>query len=186
MKKSFDKGFVAPHPVFIVATYDANGEPNAMNAAWAGQVGPNQIAIALSTHNTTNNIKRNMEFTVGYATKETIEACDYVGMVSKNKVPNKLDICGLTATKSERINAPIINELPVSIECKVVKIEEEFNENRVVAEIVGLVADESVLTDGKVDFDKLHLVVFDTVSLCYREVGASVGGAWGAGKKFLV
>ena len=81
--------------------------------------------------------------------------------------------------------APIINELPVSIECKVVKIEEEFNENRVVAEIVGLVADESVLTDGKVDFDKLHLVVFDTVSLCYREVGASVGGAWGAGKKFL-
>ncbi len=185
MKKSFDKGFVAPHPVFIIATYDENGEPNAMNAAWAGQAGPNQITISLSPHNTTDNIKRNMEFTVGYATVDTVAACDYVGMVSKNKVPNKLEVCGLTTTKSERVNAPIINELPVSIECKVVKIEEEFGENRVVAEIVGAVADESVLTEGKVDFGKVPLITFDTVSLCYREVGDSVGGAWGAGKKFL-
>ena len=183
MKKSFEKGFVAPHPVFIIATYDSDGTPNAMNAAWCGQVGPNQLAIALSPHNTTENIKRNQEFTIGYATVETVKECDYVGIVSKNKEPNKMEKAHLTVAKSSKVNAPIINELPVSIECKVVKIEEEFKETRVVAEIVGMVADESVLTDGKVDFDKLHLLVFDTVSLCYREVGKSVGKAWVVGQE---
>lgn len=183
MKKSFDKGFVAPHPVFIIATYDVDGTPNAMNAAWCGQVGPNQLSISLSPHNSTENIKRLKEFSVSYATKEMISACDYVGMVSKNKVANKLQKAGLSVTKSDKINAPIINELPVAIECKVIKIEEEFKETRVVAEIVGLKADENVLTDGKVDFSKLHLVIFDTVSLCYREVKDSVGNAWNVGKK---
>lgn len=185
MKKSFEKGFVAPHPVFIIATYDKDGTPNAMNAAWAGQVGPNQLAIALSPHNSTENLKRNKEFTVAYATKEKIDACDYVGIVSKNKVPNKLEKAGISVTKSEKVNAPIINELPVSIECKIIKIEEEFNETRIVAEIVGLVADEEVLTNGKVDYSKAHFVVFDTVSLSYREVGDSVGGAWNVGKKLM-
>ena len=183
MKKSFDKGFVAPHPVFIIATYDKDGSANAMNAAWCGQVGPNQLSIALSPHNTTENIKRNMEFTIAYATKETIAACDYVGIVSKNKEPDKMEKAQFTTIKSEKVNAPIINELPVTIECKVVKIEEEFHETRIVAEIVGLVCDEEVLTDGKVDFDKAHFVVFDTIGLCYREVGSSVGKAWDVGKK---
>ncbi len=184
MKKSFDKGFVAPHPVFIIGTYDENGNANAMNAAWGGQIGANQLSISLSPHATTENIKKNMEFTVSFATKEQIEACDYVGIVSGNKVPDKLAKCGFTVTKSDKVNAPIIDQLPVAIECKVIELQEEFKETRVVAEIVGMKADESVLTDDKVDFLKLHPVVFDTVSLCYREVGNSVGGAWAVGKKF--
>ncbi len=184
MKKNFEKGFVAPHPVFIIATYDADGTPNAMNAAWAGQAGSNQITISLSAHNTTENIKRLKEFTVAYATRETAAECDYVGIVSKNKVPDKLAKCGFTTTKSTKVNAPVIDQLPVTIECKVIKLEEEFGDTRVVAEIVGSVVDESVMTDGKVDFDKLHLLTFDTISLCYREVGPSVGDAWKIGKKF--
>ncbi len=184
MKQSFDKGFVAPHPVFIIATYDENGNANAMNAAWAGQVGVNQLAISLSSHNTTENIKRNKEFTVSFATKEQVEACDYVGLVSANKVPDKLAKCGFTVTKSDKVNAPVIDQLPVAIECKVIELQEEFNETRVVAEIVGMKADDSVLTDDKVDYGKLHPIIFDTVSMCYREVGDSVGGAWNAGKKF--
>ena len=184
MKKSFDKGIVAPHPVLIIGTYDEDGTPNAMNAAWGGQAGSNEISICLSMHNTTKNIQRLKEFTIAFATKETIAACDYVGIVSKNKVPNKLEKCNLTVTKSEKINAPIINERPLTIECKVVKIEEEFGDYRIVGEIVGMVADESILTNDKVDYDKLHLVTFDTVSLCYREVGGSVGKAWGVGKIF--
>ena len=184
MKQSFDKGFVTPHPVFIIGTYDENGKADAMNAAWAGQVGANQLSISLSSHRTTTNIKNNKEFTVSFATKEQLEACDYVGIVSQDKVPDKLDKCGFTTTKSDKVNAPIIDQLPVAIECKVVELQEEFGETRVVAEIVGLKADDSVLTDGKVDLEKLHPIMFDTVSLCYREIGANLGGAWVAGKKF--
>ena len=183
MKQSFDKGFITPHPVFIIATYDENGKPDAMNAAWAGQIGGNQFSISLSPHRTTTNIKENKEFTVSFATREQVEACDYVGIVSGDKVPDKLEKCGFTVTKSDKVNAPIIDQLPVAIECRVIELQEEFNETRVVAEIVGLKADEEVLTDGKVDLGKVGLVVFDTVGLCYRTVGDSIGGAWNIGKK---
>lgn len=184
MKKSFDKGFVTPHPVFIIGTYDAEGYADAMNAAWAGQIGGNQFSISLSPHKTTENIRLNREFTVAFATKETVEACDYVGIVSGNKVPDKLEKCGFTVTKSDKVNAPVIDQLPVTIECKVIELQEEFKETRVVAEIVGMKAEENVLTDGKVDLEKVHPIMFDTVALCYREIGANVGGAWNAGKKF--
>lgn len=184
MKKSYDKGFITPHPVFIISTYDANGVANAMNAAWVGQVGPNQLSMSLSPHKTTENLKLNKEFTVSFATKEYVEACDYVGIESQNKVANKLEKCGLTTTKSDKVNAPIINELPVAIECKVIDIQTEFNETRITAEIVGMKADDSVITDDKVDLEKLHPIMFDTVALCYREIGKSVGGAWNCGKKF--
>lgn len=185
MKKSFDKGFITPHPVLIIATYDENGDADAMNAAWGGQIGGNQISISLSAHRTTTNIKNNKEFTVSFATKESIEACDYVGIVSKDKEPDKLKKSGFTVTKSDKVNAPVIDQLPVAIECRVIELQEEFGETRVVAEIVGLKADESVLTEDKVDLDKLHPIMFDTVGLCYREIGASVGGAWNAGKKLM-
>ncbi|MBR1731983.1 MAG: flavin reductase [Ruminococcus sp.] len=155
-----------------------------MNAAWGGQIGGNQISISLSSHRTTDNIKLNKEFTVSFATKEQVAACDYVGIVSANKVPDKLEKCGFTVTKSDKVNAPVIDQLPVAIECRVIELQEEFNETRVVAEIAGMKADESVLTDGKVDLDKLNPIMFDTVALCYREIGANVGGAWNAGKVF--
>ena len=184
MKQSFDKGFITPHPVLIIGTYDENGTPDAMNAAWGGQIGGNQISISLSANKTTENIKRSGEFTVAFATAETISACDYVGIVSGKKVGNKLEKCGFTVTKSDKVNAPVIDPLPVTIECRVIELQEEFKETRVVAEIVGLKADEEVLTDGKVDLGKVGLVVFDTVGLCYRTVGDSVGAAWGVGKKF--
>ncbi len=185
MKQSFDKGFITPHPVLIIGTYDANGTPDAMNAAWGGQVAGNQISISLSSHRTTDNIRLNNEFTVAFATADQIAACDYVGIVSANKVENKLEKCGFTVTKSDKVNAPVIDQLPVTIECRVIGFQEEFNETRVVAEIVGMKADEDVITDGKVDLGKVGLVVFDTVGLCYRTVGDSAGQAWGVGKKFM-
>ena len=184
MKKSLEKGFITPLPVFIIATYDENGVANAMNAAWCGQVGPGMVSISLGEHKSTDNIRKNKELTVSFATSEYVEACDYVGLVSQNKVPDKLEKCGFTVTKSEKVNAPIIDQLPVAIECKVVDIQSEFGETRVVTEIVGVQADESVLTDGVVDLDKLHPIMYDTVAKCYREIGVNIGGAWAAGKKF--
>ena len=183
MKQSFEKGFFAPLPVLIIGTYDADGKPDAMNAAWGGQVGMSQISVSLSSsHKTTENIKLTKEFTVAYATSEYIAACDYVGIVSGNKVADKLEKCGLTVTRSDKVNAPVIDQLPVTIECRVLDIQEEFNETRVVAEVVGLKADENVLTDGKVDYSKVGLVTYDTVSKCYR--GESVAAARSVGKKF--
>ena len=185
MKKQLEKGFVTPLPVFIIATYNENGEPTAMNAAWGGQCGGDLITISLGAHPSTENIKRNREFTVSYATKEFVEACDYVGIVSASKVPDKLERCGLTVTKSGKVNAPVIDQLPVAIECRVQDIIEEYGETRVVAKIVGMVADESVLTDEGVDLDKLCPIMFDSSAKSYRVVGETVGKAWGAGKKFL-
>ena len=185
MKLSFEKGFFAPLPVLIIGTYDANGTPNAMNAAWGGQIGMNQISVSLSSsHKTTENIRLNKEFTVAYATARQVAACDYVGITSGNKVENKLEKCGFTVTKSDKVNAPVIDQLPVTIECKVIDIQEEFGETRVVAEVVGLKADESVMTDDKVDYSKVGLVIYDTVSKTYRSVGESVAAARSVGKKF--
>ena len=186
MKCSFDKGFFAPLPVLIIGTYDANGVPNAMNAAWGGQIGMSQISVSLSsTHKTTDNIKLNREFTVAYASADQIAACDYVGIASGNNVENKLEKCGFTVTKSDKVNAPVIDQLPITIECKVIDIQEEFGETRVVAEVVGLKAEESVMTDGKVDYAKAGLVIYDTVTKNYRSIGGSVGAVRSIGKKFL-
>lgn len=185
MKQSFEKGFFAPLPVLIIGTYNANGTPNAMNAAWGGQVGMSQISVSLSgSHKTTENIRLNKEFTVAYATAEQIAACDYVGIVSGNNEENKLEKCGFTVTKSDKVNAPVIDQLPLTIECRVIDIQEEFNETRVVAEVIGLKADENVLTDGKVDYSKVGLVIYDTATKCYRKVGDSIAAARSAGKKF--
>lgn len=183
MKQSFDKGFVTPLPVFIIATYDKDGKPNAMNAAWAGQIGGDLISISLGSHVSTDNIIANREFTVSYATKDHIAGCDYVGMVSQAKAPDKLEKAGFTVTKSDKVNAPIIDQLPVAIECRVKDIIEEYGETRVVAQIVGMKADESVLADGKVDLGKLGLLMFDSSATAYRVIGDIAGGAWDAGKK---
>ena len=185
MKQAFEKGFFAPLPVLIIGTYDADGTPDAMNAAWGGQIGMSQISVSLSpSHKTTENIKLNKEFTIAYATAEQVAACDYVGIVSGNKVENKLEKCGFTVTKSDKVNAPLIDQLPVAIECKVIDIQEEFGEVRVVAEVVGLKADENVLTDGKVDYSKVGLITYDTVSKSYRIIGDGVAAARSVGRKF--
>lgn len=185
MRKHFEKGFITPQPVFIIATYDENGKADAMNAAWAGQVGPKEISVSLSPHRTTENLKNQKAFTVSFATKEYVAEADYVGLVSADKVSDKMEKSGFTVTKSEKVNAPVINELPVAIECKVISITEEYNETRVVGEIVGMSADEAVLTEDKVDLEKLKPIMFDSSSLAYREIGAIIGGAWDAGKKLI-
>ena len=107
-----------------------------------------------------------------------------MGIVSGKNEENKLEKCGFTVTKSDKVNAPVIDQLPVTIECKVTDIQEEFGETRVVAEVVGLKADENVLTDGKVDYSKAGLVIYDTATKCYRKVGESVAAARSAGRKF--
>lgn len=185
MKVDLDKGFITPLPVLILATYNAEGKPNAMNAAWGGQVGEDLISITLGEHPSTDNMIKNRALTVSFATKQYTAECDYVGIVSFDKVPDKLEKAGFTVTRSKKVNAPIIDQLPVALECEVADIIQEYGDTRVVARIVGMTADESVLTDGKVDLSKLQPIMFDSSANAYRVIGENVGGAWQAGRKFM-
>lgn len=169
-------------PVLIIGTYDENGAPNAMNAAWGGVYDTNQVMICLShDHKTTENIKKTGAFTLSFATAKTVVPCDYVGIVSANDEPDKFAKAGFHATKSEYVNAPIIDELPMTVECKLLK----FNEDGIcIGEIVNVSADESILDEkGKVDAKKLDPIIYDSVTHAYWNFGEKVGKAFSDGLK---
>lgn len=181
MRKNFgSKPWVYPQPVLMIGTYDENGRPNLMNAAWGGQYDSNLVMLCLSEHKTTANIRLKKAFTVSFATASTVVPCDYVGIVSANKEPDKVAKAGFTVSKSETVDAPIINELPLTLECRLVK----FNEDGiVVGEILNVSADESILTDGNVDYKKLDAIIFDPTSATYIRLGEKVGKAFSDGNK---
>ena len=170
-----------PQPVWIIGTYDENGVPNAMNAAWGGISEENEIAVCLSPgHKTCQNFAKTGAFTVSMADAAHVAACDYVGIVSGNTVKDKLARTGLTVTKSTRVNAPIINELAVCMECRVISYDKESCILR--GEIVNVSVDESAMTDGKVDVAKVAPICFDPFNHAYHVLGAEVGKAWDIGK----
>ena len=178
--------FITPQPALMIGTYDENGNPDVMMAAWGGQCDGNQVCFRLSPHRTTTNIRQTKEFTLSFATQRDIAQSDYFGIVSANDVPDKIARAGFTVTKSANIYAPIINEYPLTLECKVVELMERPEGGCfVIGEIVNTVADPSILTDGKIDLDKLQPVVFDAATVSYRAVGEQVGKAWGSGKVFV-
>lgn len=176
-----DKMVITPLPAIMIATYDAEGTPDVMMAAWGGQCGGNRICFYLSEHKTTANLRLKNACTVSFADKKTIVQSDYFGIVSANDVPDKVAKAGFTATKSPNVDAPIINEYPLALECKVVSMDE--TDGRVVCEVVNMSCDESILdAEGNVDLEKLQPVVFDSSKNLYRAVGEKVGTAWGSGK----
>ena len=183
MRKDFGvKNWLYPMPVFIVGSYDENGTPNAMNAAWGGIYDTNLIMVCLADdHKTTSNIKSSGAFTVSFATSATVCACDYVGIVSANDTPDKLARAGFHATRSKHVNAPIIDELPMTVECRLMK----FNEDGIcIGEIVNVSADESILdADGHIDAKRLDPIIYDSVSHAYWSFGEKVGKAFSDGKK---
>ena len=183
MRKNFGvKNWLYPMPVFIVGSYDENGVPNAMNAAWGGIYDTNLVMVCLADdHKTTENIKKSGAFTISFATAKTVAPCDYVGIVSANDVADKFDRAGFHATRSEHVNAPIIDELPMTVECKLLK----FNEDGIcIGEIVNVSADESILDgEGKIDAKKLDPIIYDSISHAYWNFGEKVGQAFYDGKK---
>ena len=168
-----------PQPCVMIATWDKDHNPDVMMAAWAGQLDYNQIVISLSKHKTTDNLELTGAFTVSFADERTVAESDYFGLVSGNQVPDKVARAGFTVTPSPNVDAPIINEYPLTLECRVVS----FEDGMLIGEVVNQSADESILTDGKVDLTKLKPIVFDAAGMCYRAIGDSVGQAWGSGKK---
>ncbi|MBR2958911.1 MAG: flavin reductase [Bacteroidales bacterium] len=178
------KLYVTPQPALMIATYDAEGNPDVMMAAWGGQYEGNQVCFQLSSHKTTENIRLNKAFTLSYADARTVAESDYFGIASGRDVKDKVAHVGFHCTNSQNVNAPIIDEYPLAMECKVVElIERENNGAFVVGEIVNAVADPAILTDGKIDIKKLNPLVWDASSLNYFTIADSVGKAWNSGMK---
>lgn len=177
------KCVITPLPAIMIATYDEKENPDVMMAAWGGQCGPKHICFNLSAHKTTSNIKLKKAFTVSFASKDNVVQSDYFGIVSANDVPDKVAKAGFTVVKSPNVDAPIVKEYPLTLECRVVTFDEDENGGAyVVGEVLNMSAEESILTDGKVDLAKLQPLVYDSSSNNYRLVGDSVGQAWESGK----
>ena len=170
-----------PQPCVMIATWDKDHTPDVMMAAWAGQYDHNQIVVSMSKHKTTENIELTGAFTVSFADVRTVAESDFLGITSGTKVPDKVAKVGFTVSPSPNVDAPIIDQYPLTLECKVVS----WKDGILVGEVVNMSADECILTDGKVDLGKLQPIVFDAAALTYRALGEVVGQAWGAGKKFM-
>ena len=184
MRKNFGvKPWTYPQPVFIIATYGEDGTPDAMNAAWGGVSEHDEISMCLSgTHKTVQNILRRKAFTVSMADAEHAVACDYVGLVSGNRVPDKFARAGFHAVKSEFVDAPLIEELAVAVECRLKNYDPDTCILR--GEIVNVSVDERVLdAEGKVDAAKAAPIIFDPFNNDYLAVGPKVGKAFSDGKK---
>src|SRR5699024_7168538 len=172
------KPYTYPQPVLIIASYDENGTPDAMNAAWGGISDDTQLSMCLSAgHKTVENILKRKSFTVSMADGANVAASDYERIVYANDVPDKLEKAGVHTTRSEFVDAPLIDELPMALECRLVSYDEESC--RMVGEIVNVSAEESVLDgNGKIDPGKLQPITFDPVNNAYLKLGEKVGNAF--------
>lgn len=181
-RKNFGaKTYLFPQPVMIIGTYDENGKANAMNAAWGGIVGHDEIIVDLSQHQTTQNILVTQAFTVSAADVEHMLAADYVGLVSGKNEARKMEKAGFTTTKSSFVNAPIINELPVTLECELIKV---IDGCKYLGRIVNVSADARVLgEDGEISLDAFCPITYDAVHHGYYKLGEKVGNAFADGGK---
>lgn len=185
MRKNFGpKPYMYPMPVLIIAAYDENGVPNAMNAAWGCMADSDRIGIYVTAaHKTMKNILSSGAFTVSIADAENMLPADYVGIVSGNDVPDKLAKTGWHCRKSEFVNAPLIDELPMTLECRMIGFDKESE--LLTGEIVNISADEKILTCDKIDLNKFSPITYDPVNHDYIALGKKVGNAFADGKKLI-
>lgn len=184
-RKSFgSKPFSYPQAVYIIGTYDEDGNADAMNAAWGGISDYEEIVLCLSEgHKTVKNLLKSGAFTVSMGDASHVVCCDYVGIASGNKETDKISKAGFTVTKSDKVNAPIINELAVCLECSVKSYDPETG--LLFGHIEDVTVDENYLTDGKVDITKVKPIVFDPFNNAYNVIGDKVGNAFSDGKKLM-
>lgn len=180
MKNFKPAAWVLPQPVLIIGTYDADGTPNAMNAAWGGQWDATEIMISLGSHATTDNLNRCRDFTVAFATAGTLVEADYVGIVSGRKQHDKVAKAGWNSAKGAMVDAPVFDVFPMTMECRIKeKLYESESGCYVVAEIVNIQCDERYLADdGRPDVEKMRLITFDPVHNGYIALGARAGNAF--------
>ena len=178
---------VFPMPVLIVAAYDANGTVQAMNAAWGAACDMDKIALFIDEeHATTKAIRQTKAFTVSIADRAHVAQADFYGIATGNRMPDKFARSGCHAEKSANVNAPIITEFPLTMECELAEIVETENLHAVVGKIVSVSADEAVIAEnGKVDPMKLNALIFDQFQYGYYVATDRAGKAWNAGKSLM-
>lgn len=171
----------------MIATYGDDNVVDVMNMAWGGICAENMVSLNIDEdHKTSENIKKRGAFTLSIADIPHIEAADFFGIASGNKMPDKFECSGLSAVKSEKVDAPIVQEFPLTLECRVIEDKMEVYGHHIIGEIVGVLADEAVLDEkGKVDAAKLNAFVFDQFRSGYYAIGEKVGQAWHTGAPLM-
>lgn len=170
---------IFPMPVLMVATYNEDGSVNVMNAAWGTMQARDMVALNLTeTHKTVKNIKNRRAFTVSIADVAHVIEADYFGVESGNKVSGKFENSGLTSTKSEIVDAPIINEFPICLECEFIEYQNGEYGCGVIGKVVNVTADEKVMVDNKVDISLVNAIAFDPYTHGYYKVTERVGEAF--------
>ena len=173
---------VFPMPVLMIGTYDKDGVPDVMNAAWGTVCDMDKVALCLGAHKTTENIAETGAFTVAIADAAHVKEADYFGIASAGKTPDKFARSGMTAVRSAHVNAPVVAEFPLTMECTLLEEVRTESLEMIVGKIVNVVADERVLdADGKVDAEKLGAIAFDQFGRSYMTMGGKIAGAWKAG-----
>ena len=188
MKKSLGvKPYLYPMPVLMIATYGEEDKVDVMNMAWGGICANNMVALNISEgHKTAKNLKERKAFTLSIADVDHLEAADFFGIASGNKMADKFEKSGLHAVKSDMVDAPVVEEFPITLECKVVEFQQSVAGFRVLGEIVNVLADEAVLDpEGNVDPTKINAFAFDQFQNGYYKIGEKVGQAWSSGKKLM-
>ena len=188
MKKDLGvRPYLFPMPVLMVATYNEDGTVNAMNMAWGGICARNMVSLKINeNHKTSQNLKARRAFTLSIADAAHIEAADFFGIASGNKLPDKFARSGLTAVKSEKVDAPVVQEFPLTLECRVVEDRMELYGHQILGEIVGVLAEERVLDEaGNVDVTKLNALVYDQMQSGYYTIGEKAGQAWETGTALM-
>ena len=188
MKKELEiNPYLFPMPVLMIATYGDDDVIDVMNMAWGGICAENMVSLNIDEgHKTSENIKKRGAFTLSIADIPHIEAADFFGIATGNDMPDKFERSGLTAVKSEKVDAPIVQEFPLTLECKVVEDKNEVYGHHIIGEIVGVLADESVLDEnGKVDPARLNAFVFDQFRYGYYAIGEKVGQAFHTGAPMM-
>ena len=176
-----------PMPVLMVAAYDENERVNVMNAAWGMISAMDKVTLFIDEdHKTTKNIHQSKAFTVSIADVAHMEVADYFGIASGNKIDDKFEKTGYHAVKSSHVNAPVITEFPVALECELAEVINTENMHAVIGKIINVCADEEVLAEnGRIDPAKLHALIFDQFQAGYYTVGEKVGQSWNAGRSLM-
>ena len=175
---------IFPMPVLMIATYNEDGSVNVMNAAWGTMIDSDVVALNLSeTHKTVQNIKARGAFTVSIADAAHVVEADYFGVESGNRAPDKFARSGMTASHAECVDAPVVNEFPICLECKFIEFQSDTYGCGVIGKVVNVTADESVMCDGKIDISKVGAIAYDPFTSGYYKVTERVGTAFKDGLK---
>lgn len=188
MTKNFAvKPYLFPMPTYMIGTYNDDDSIDVMMMAWGGICAEDMVALNLEAeHKTVANIEARKAFTLAVPGIDTLKESDFFGIATANKMNDKFARSGLHAIKSERVDAPIIQEYPLTLECEVVEMQNQPYGLRVLGKIVNVIADEKILDDnGKIDADKIHAFVFDQMQNDYYAIGEKIGQAWKSGVDFM-